>query len=47
MFFKKKEKNYFYQSFKDLIEYSKKEIDVLSEGLLNFDNSKLLELKNQ
>lgn len=46
MFFKKKEKNYFYQSFKDLIEYSKNEIDVLSEGLLNFDNSKLLELKN-
>lgn len=45
MFFKKKTNNYFYDSFKELCKYAVDEINILSEGLTNFDNSKLLDLK--
>lgn len=42
----RKKKDYFFESFKELGEYSKKAMDTLSEGLLNFDNEKLVVLKN-
>lgn len=47
MFFKKKNNNYFYDSFRTLCKYASEEMTVLSEGLRNFDNSKLLELKTK
>lgn len=47
MLFKKKTNNYFYDSFKTLCHFAIEEMEVLSEGLRNFDNSKLLELKTK
>lgn len=47
MFFKKKNNNYFYDSFKELCEFAVKEINLLSEGLANFDNTKLFDLKTR
>ena len=47
MFFKKKNNNYFYESFAELCSYAVEEMKVLSEGLKNFDNTKLLELKTK
>lgn len=47
MFFKKKNNNYFFDSFTELTKFAVDEINVLSEGLKNFDNSNLLDLKNR
>lgn len=47
MFFKKKNNNYFFESFQTLSQYAIEEMKILSEGLKNFDNSKLLELKTK
>ncbi len=44
--FGRKKNNYFYESFETLCSYAIKEIDVLKEGLENFSNDKLVELKN-
>ena len=46
MWFKKKKQDYFYESFTNLAEYSLKEIKLLTEGLREFDNTKLVDLKN-
>lgn len=43
--FKKKKNNYFYESFETLCAYAIKEINVLRDGLANFSNDKLDELK--
>ena len=45
--FGKKKDNYFYDSFKELSLYPVKEMEVLETGLKNFDNSKLIDLKNE
>lgn len=43
--FGKKKNNYFYESFEILSEYAIKEMSILKEGLNNFSNEKLNELK--
>ncbi len=43
--FGKKKNNYFYESFEVLSEYAIKEMSILKEGLNNFSNDKLNELK--
>ena len=43
--FRKKKNNYFYESFEILSEYAIKEMSILKEGLNNFSNEKLNELK--
>ena len=44
--FGKKKNNYFYESFENLCLFAIKEIDVLKEGLANFSNEILIDLKN-
>ena len=44
--FGKKKNNYFYESFENLCLYAIKEMDVLKEGLANFSNETLIDLKN-
>ena len=44
--FGKKKNNYFYESFENLCLFAIKEIDVLKEGLENFSNDTLVDLKN-
>ena len=44
--FGKKKNNYFYESFENLCLFAIKEIDVLKEGLANFSNETLIDLKN-
>ena len=44
--FGKKKNNYFYESFENLCLFALKEIDVLKEGLENFSNDTLVDLKN-
>lgn len=43
--FGKKKNNYFYESFEVLSEYAIKEMSILKEGLNNFSNDELNELK--
>lgn len=43
--FGKKKNNYFYESFENLCLYAIKEMDVLKEGLANFSNETLIDLK--
>ena len=45
MFFKKKKKEYFYEQFTELGEYAIREMDILVDGLKNFDSIDLDELK--
>ena len=44
--FGRKKNNYFYESFENLASYAIKEIEVLKEGLANFSNETLVDLKN-
>lgn len=42
----KKKNNYFYDSFKELAKFPKEEIEILANGLKNFNNENLINLKN-